>query len=131
MTTTAGNEEAQRLYGIAQRETQPIQTGFGEAANAWDRAAYFADQAMEKSAAAVNASLKATAAWRQATDDDSRHDVGAFRRAANASLRAYNASRDAADAAVKAAKASHEAENAMARAANAMEHAASMVSSAE
>ena len=83
MTTTAGDEEAQRIYGIAQRETQPIQTSFAETANAWDRAAYFAAQAAEKSAAAVNASLKAVAASRQATDDDSRQDTGAFRRAAN------------------------------------------------
>ena len=120
MTTTAGDEEAQRLYGIAQRETQTIQTGFGEAANAYDRAAYFAGQAAEKSAAAVNASLKAAAAWRQTTDDASRQDTGAFRRAVNASLRAYNASREAADASVRVAKASREADDAMERAANAI-----------
>ena len=124
MTTTSEDEEALRLYGIAQRETQPIQVGFAEAANAWDRAAYFAGQAAEKSAAAVNASLKAAAAWHQATDDDSCQDTGAFRRATNASLRAYNASREAADAAVKAAQASREAENAM-------ERTASMSSTAE
>ena len=106
MTTAAGDEEAQ--------------LGIGEGANAWDRAAYFAGQAVEKSAAAVNASLKAAAASRQVTDDDSCQDTGAFRRAANASLRAYNASREAADAAVKAAQASQEAANAMERASSAL-----------
>ena len=120
MTTTAGDEAAQRQYGIVQRETQTIQTGIAETANAYDRAAFLAGQAAEKSAAAVNASLKAVAAWRQATDDDSRQDTGAFRRAANASLRAYNASREAADASVRAAQASREADNAMAQTANAM-----------
>ena len=118
MTTTAGDEEAQRRYGLAQRETQTIQAGYGDAANDCDRAAYFADQAAEKSAAAVNASLKAAAAWRQATGDASPQDSGAFRRAANAAMRAYNASREAADASVRAADASREAADAMERAAN-------------
>ena len=110
MTTAARDEEAQ--------------LGIGEGANAWDRAAYFAGQAVEKSAAAVNASLKAAAASRQVTDDDSHQ---ALRRAANASLRAYNASREAADASVKAAKASREAANAMERADDASERAANRI----
>ena len=72
MTTTAGDEEAQQRYGIVQSEAQTIQTDFGKAIDAYDRAAYFADQAASKSAEAVNASLKAAAASRQATGDASR-----------------------------------------------------------